>query len=122
VVEQAKSGKRVVVIMLALAIGVALIGWFAALRIERDTKARSEAAGEVQSATVLSEGVLFEASAGDPGLVIAKDVGSGKELWRAELGAVKTQPTVKVEGELVQVEIAGTPWMTLDRASGEPVE
>jgi hypothetical protein len=122
VVEQAKSGKRVVVIMLALAIGVALIGWFAALRIERDTKARSEAAGEVQSAMVLSEGVLYEASAGDPGLVIAKDVGSGKELWRAELGAVKTQPTVKVEGELVQVEIAGTPWMTLDRASGEPVE
>jgi len=108
--------------MLALAIGVALIGWFAALRIERDTKARSEAAGEVQSAMVLSEGVLYEASAGDPGLAIAKDVGSGKELWRAELGAVKTQPTVKVEGELVQVEIAGTPWMTLDRASGEPVE
>jgi hypothetical protein len=122
VVEQAKSGKRVVVIMLALAIGVALIGWFAALRIERDTKARSEAAGEVQSAMVLREGVLYEASTGDPGLVIAKDVGSGKELWRAELGAVKTQPTVKVEGELVQVEIAGTPWMTLDRASGEPVE
>ena len=72
--------------MLALAIGVALIGWFAALRIERGTKARSEAAGEVQSATVLSEGVLFEARAGDPGLVIAKDVGSDKELCIYEGG------------------------------------
>ena len=120
--EEGKSGKRVVVIMLALAIGVALVGWFAASRIERDTMARLEATGEVANATVLSEGVLYEASAGDPGLVIAKDVGTGKELWRAELGSVTTQPTVKVEGELIQVEIAGTPWMTLERSSGEPVE
>jgi len=122
VAEEGKSGKRVVVIMLALAIGVALVGWFAASRIERDTMARLEATGEVANATVLSEGVLYEASAGDPGLVIAKDVGTGKELWRAELGSVTTQPTVKVEGELIQVEIAGTPWMTLERSSGEPVE
>jgi hypothetical protein len=122
VVEEGKSGKRVVLIMLAMAVGVALVGWFAASRVERDTMARREAAGEVANATVLSEGVLYEASAGDPGLVTAKDVGSGKELWRVELGSVKTPPTVKVVGELVEVEIAGTPWMTLERASGEPVE
>ena len=122
VAEEGKSGKRVVVVMLSLAIGVALIAWFAASRIEKDTRAKREGAGEAQSAAVLSEGVLYEATAGDPGLVIAKDVGSGKELWRAELGAVTTQPALNVEGELVQVEIAGTPWMTLDRESGEPVE
>jgi hypothetical protein len=122
VAEDAKSGKRVVIIMLALALGVAAIGWFAASRIERNTQARREAAGEAGGGAVLSEGVLYEASAGDPGLVIAKEVGSGKELWRAELGSVTTQPTVRVDGELVQVEIAGTPWMTLARASGEPVE
>ena len=120
--EEGKSGKRVVLIMLAMAVGVALVGWFAASRVERDTMARREAAGEVANATVLSEGVLYEASAGDPGLVIAKDVGSGKELWRAELGSVKTPPSVKVVGELVEVAIAGPPWMTLERTSGEPVE
>jgi hypothetical protein len=122
VAEEGKSGKRVVVVMLSLAVGVALIAWFAASRIEEDTRAAREGGGEVQSAVVLSEGVLYEATAGDPALVIAKDVGSGKELWRAELGAVSTQPALAIEGELIQIEIAGTPWMTLDRESGEPVE
>lgn len=120
--EDAKSGKRVVTIMLALAVGVALIGWYAASRIERDTKAGQEAAGQAEPVAVLSDGVLYEASAGDPALVIAKDVGSGKELWRAELGALTAQPTLTVSEELIEVEIAGTPWMTLDRDSGEPVE
>ena len=120
--EESKSGKRVVIVMLSLAIGVALIAWFAASRVEQDTEARREAAGEVEAKAVLSEGVLYEATAGDPGLVIAQDVGSGKELWRAELGAVATQPALVVEGELIEVEIAGTPWMTLDKKSGEPVE
>lgn len=122
VTEEGKSGKRVVVVMLGLAVGVALIGWLAASRVEKDTQARLEAAGEVEAAAVLSEGVLYEATAGDPGLVIAKDVGSGKELWRAELGSVTTQPSLTVEAELVEVEIAGTPWMSLDKTSGEPVE
>ena len=121
VAEEGKSGKRVVTILLALAVGVALIAWLAASRVEKNTQARREAAGEVEAAAVLSEGVLYEATSGDPGLVIAKDVGSGKELWRAELGAVATQPSVVVEAETVQVEIAGTPWMTLDKTSGEPV-
>ena len=109
-------------VLLALAIGVAAIAWVAASRVEQDSRARREAAGETEAAAVLSEGVLYEASAGDPGLVIAKDVGSGKELWRAELGSVATQPTLRVDGERVEVEIAGTPWMTLDRASGDAVE
>jgi hypothetical protein len=120
VAEEGKSGKRVVITMLALALGVSLIAWLAASRVERGTKAGQ--APQSESAAVLSDGVLFEASAGDPGLVVAKEVGSGKELWRAELGSVTTQPSVTVEGERVQVEIAGTPWMTLDRTSGEPVE
>ncbi len=119
-VEEGKSGKRVVIIMLALALGVSMIAWLAASRLERSSKAGQ--APESESAAVLSDGVLFEASAGDPGFVVAKEVGSGKELWRAELGSVTTQPSVSVDGELVQVEIAGTPWMTLDRTSGEAVE
>lgn len=120
--EEGKSGKRVVIVLLSLALGVALIAWLAAARIERNTSVKHEAAGEVEAAGVLRDGVLYEAVAGDPGLVVAKDVGSGKELWRAELGSVTTKPALVVKEELVEVEIAGTPWMTLDRESGEPVE
>jgi len=119
---EGKSGKRVVVVLLVAAVGVSLIAWLAASRLERGTKARQEAAGELQGAAVVDDGVIFETTVGDPGFVIAKDVGSGKELWRAELGAVTAKPGVKVEGERVEVEIAGTPWMTLDRTTGEAVE
>jgi len=122
VTEEGKSGKRVVVVLLSAAVGVALIAWLAASRLEQNTMARERAAGEVETGAVLSDGILFEASAGDPGLVIARDVGSGKELWRAELGAVTTPPGLTVVEERVEVEIAGTPWMTLDRTTGEPVE
>ena len=120
--EESKSGKRVVIVMLAMVIGVSLLAWAAASRIERNTKAGRDPGGATDRAAVLSEGVMFEATAGDPGLVIAKDVGSGKELWRAELGAVTALPSISVEGELVEIEIAGTPWMTLNRDSGEAVE
>ena len=78
--------------------------------------------GSILASDVTPSPWSYEATTGDPGLVIAKDVGSGKELWRAELGAVATQPALVIEGETVEVEIAGTPWMTLDRTSGEPVE
>ena len=122
VAEQGKSGKRVVTVLLATAVGVAVIAWLAASRLERDSMARKRAAGEVETGAVLSEGVLFEATTGDPGFVIAKDVGSGKELWRAELGAIATQPELTVVEEQVEVEIAGTPWMVLDRDTGEPVD
>lgn len=117
---EGKSGKRVVIVMLAIVVGVSLLAWIAASRIERSTKA-GQGVGQQAPATVLSEGVMFEATVGDPGLVIAKDVGSGKELWRAELGSVTTQPSVIIKGDLVEIEIAGTPWMTLDRDSGETV-
>ncbi len=120
--EEGKSGKRVVIVMLAMVVGVSLLAWAAASRIERNTKAGRNLGAEPTVATVLSEGVMFEATAGEPGLVIAKDVGSGKELWRAELGAVTTPPSISIEGDVVEIEIAGTPWMTLDRDSGEPVE
>ena len=120
--EEGKSGKRVVAVLLGLVLVAALIAWFGAVQLEKSNRAVQDAGGEELSAAVLSEGVLYEAQSGDPGLVIAKDVGSGKELWRAELGAVASKPVLSVSEELIEVQIAGTPWMTLDRSTGEPVE
>ena len=116
--EEGKSGKRVVGVLLALVLAAGLIAWFGATRLEKNTRALQE----LESASVLSEGVLYEAQAGEPGVVIAKDVGSGKELWRAELGNVASKPAVTVTEEVIEVQIAGTPWMTLDRRTGEPLE
>lgn len=116
--EDGKSGKRVVVVLLALALGAGLIAWIGAAKLEKSTRALQEA----KSTSVLSEGVLYKAQAGDPGVVIAKDVGSGKELWRAELGSVTSTPAITVIEEVVEVQIAGTPWMTLDRSTGEPLD
>lgn len=116
--EEGKSGKRVVAILLVLAVGAALIAWFGASQLEKNNQALQQA----ESATVLSEGILYEARAGEPGVVVAKDVGSGKELWRAELGNVASKPVVTVDKEVIEVQIAGTPWMTLDRSTGEPLE
>jgi type II secretory pathway pseudopilin PulG len=113
------SGKRIVAILIGLAIAAAVIAWFGAARVEERNRARKQ---DAAAAAVLSEGVLYEALAGDPGLVVAKDVGSGKELWRAELGAVTTKPVVLVRERIIEIQIAGTPWMTLDKSSGEPVE
>jgi len=118
VAEEGKSGKRVVGVLLALVLGAGLIAWFGATRLEKNSRALQE----VRSASVLSEGVLYEAQAGDPGVVVAKEVGSGKELWRAELGSVTSRPAVTVTENVIEVQIAGTPWMTLDRTTGEPVE
>lgn len=115
---EGKSGKRVVGVLLALVLVAGLAAWFGATRLEKNTRAPLEA----ERASVLSEGVLYEAQAGDPGVVIAKDVGSGKELWRAELGSVTSKPRVLVTEDVIEVQIAGTPWMTLDRTTGEPVE
>lgn len=71
---------------------------------------------------VLAEGVLYEAQSGDPAVVTAQDISSGKQVWRSELGAITKQPVLVVEDEVVEVQVAGTPWMTLERASGKPVE
>jgi hypothetical protein len=122
VVEEGKSGKRVVAVLLGLVLVAALLAWFGATQFEKRTLAGQQAGGDQLTAAVLSEGVLYEAQSGDPGIVIAKDVGSGKELWRTELGAVASQPALSVSEELIEVQIAGTPWMTLDRSTGEPVE
>lgn len=116
--QEGKSGKRVVGVLLALVLGAGLIAWFGATQLEKDNRALQE----VDSASVLSEGILYEAQAGDPGVVIAKDVGSGKELWRAELGNVTSEPAMTVTEDVIEVQIAGTPWMTLDRTTGEPLE
>ena len=120
--EEGKSGKRVVGVLLGLVLLAGLIAWFGATQLEKSNRAEQQAGRDGQTAAVLSEGVLYEARAGDPGIVIAEDVGSGKELWRAELGAVASKPVLLVHEELIEVQIAGTPWMTLDRSTGEPVE
>jgi Flp pilus assembly protein CpaB len=121
VVEEGKSGKRVVAVLLGLVLLAGLIAWLGATRLEKSNREGQDPGGGA-SASVLSEGVLYEARSGDPSVVIAKDVGSGKELWRAELGAVTSKPALSVHEELIEVQIAGTPWMTLDRSTGEPVE
>jgi len=118
VTEEGESGKRVVAVLLALAVGAALIAWFGASQLEKSNRSLQQA----ENASVLSEGILYEAHAGNPGVVVATDVGSGKELWRAELGSITSRPVVTVNEEVIEVQIAGTPWMTLDRSTGEPLE
>ena len=120
--EEGKSGKRVVAVLLGLVLTAAAIAWFGAGQLEKNNREGQQAAGEALSASVLSEGVLYEAQSGDPGVVVAKDVGSGKELWRAELGAVTSKPVLVVNEKLIEVQIAGTPWMTLDRSTGQPLD
>jgi hypothetical protein len=122
VVEEGKSGKRVVAVLLGLVLVAGLIAWLGAMQLEKSNRGGQEAGVGEQSESVLSEGVLYEARGGDPGIVIAKDVGSGKELWRTELGAVASKPVLSVHEELVEVQIAGTPWMKLDRSTGKPVD
>jgi len=122
VAEEGKSGKRVVAVLLGLVLLAGVIAWFGAAQLENNNPGTQRAGSDAQSASVLSEGVLYEARSGDPGIVVAKDVGSGKELWRTELGAVTSPPVLTVNEELIEVQIAGTPWMTLDRSTGEPVE
>lgn len=120
--EEGKSGKRVVAVLLGLVLTAAVIAWFGAGQLEKNNREGQQPAGEALSASVLSEGVLYEAQSGDPGVVVAKDVGSGKELWRAELGAVTSKPVLVVNEKLIEVQIAGTPWMTLDRSTGQPLD
>jgi len=119
--EEAKSGKRVVGVLLGLVLIAALIAWLAAMQLEK-RRSVPPGGGSAEGAAVLSEGILYEAQAGDSAVVVAKDVGSGKELWRAELGSLTAMPVLVVHEKLIEVQIAGTPWMTLDRATGEPVE
>jgi hypothetical protein len=120
--EEGMSGKRVVAILVGLVLIAGAIAWYGAAQLEKNTLAGQQAQSGEHSAALLSEGVLYEAQSGDPGVVVAKDVGSGKELWRAELGTVASKPVLSINEGLIEVQIAGTPWMTLDRSTGEPVE
>jgi len=122
VANEGKSGKQVVAVLLAIVLAAGLIAWLAATQVEKKNRAGQQAGREVPEALVVSEGVLFEARAGEPGIMTAKDVGSGKELWRAELGSVTGKPLLLVRDEVIEVQIAGTPWMTFDRSTGEPQE
>jgi len=121
-VQEGKSGKRVVAVLLGLVLAAGLIAWFGASRLEEKNPSGQHAPDANPDAVVLSEGVLFEARAGAPGTVIAKEVGSGKELWQTQIGSVTGKPVLLIREELIEVQIAGTPWMTLDRSTGEAVE
>lgn len=71
---------------------------------------------------VLSKGILYVAEGGEPGVVTAQNIRSGKEVWRTEVGSVTAPPVLVVLEDVVEVQIAGTPWMTLNKESGEPIE
>lgn len=119
--EEVSSGKRVVGILLGIVLIVALIAWIAAMQLEKRRSVQvHEDSGD--SAAVLHDGVLYEAQTGDSAVVVAKDVASGKELWRAELGSITAKPTLLVREQVIEVQIAGTPWMSLDRRTGESIE
>ncbi len=123
VVTESKSGKRVVAVLLGfVALGV-FIAWVGFKAIQGSGGLEGARGTEITGAPrVLADGVLYEAQSGDPAVVTAQDIRSGKQVWRAELGTITTQPVLVVEDEVVEVQIAGTPWMTLERASGKPVE
>lgn len=108
-------------VLLGLVLIAALVAWVAAMQLEK-RRSVPPGGGSAEGTAVLSEGVLYEAQAGDSAAVIAKDVGSGKELWRAELGSLTAMPVLVIRQELIEVQIAGTAWMTLDRTTGQPVE
>lgn len=119
-VTESKSGKRIVAFLLgfvALAVFVAWVGFKAI-----EGPGGPDGTGMTGAPRVLADGVLYEAHSGDPAVVTAQNISSGKQVWRAELGTITTQPVLIVEDEIIQVQIAGTPWMTLERGSGKPVE
>ena len=121
---EGKSGKRVVAVLLAcvaLAVFAAWFGYRSLMGPKAENSGRlSEGFGGAPR--VLADGVLYEAHSGEPGFVTAQNIRSGKEVWRTELGNVAAEPALVVEEHVVEVQVAGTPWMTLDRATGEPVE
>jgi hypothetical protein len=103
--------------LVVVAVFLAWLGFRAIQRPEGPESAKITGAPRV-----LAEGVLYEAQGGDPAVVTAQDISSGKQVWRSELGTITKQPVLIVEDEVIEVEVAGTPWMTLERASGKPVE
>jgi len=117
---EGKSGKRVVAILLGFVVLAVFIAWVGFKAIQGP--GAPEGAEITGAPHVLAEGVLYEAQSGDPAVVTAQNISSGKQVWRSELGTITTQPLLVVEDDVIEVQIAGTPWMTLERASGKPVE
>lgn len=117
---EGKSGKRVVAILLGLVVLAVFLAWLGFRAIQGP--GGPESTKITGAPRVLAEGVLYEAQSGDPAVVTAQDISSGKQVWRSELGTITKQPVLVVEDEVVEVQVAGTPWMTLERASGKPVE
>ena len=118
--ETGKSGKRVVLILLALVAAAVFAAWFGYDRLVGGGEPMRPGAGGAPR--VLSEGVIYVAEPGDPGFVSAQNIRSGKQVWKTELGTLSTPPVIVVLEEVVEVEVAGTPWMTLDKATGVPRE
>ncbi len=119
-VTKSKSGGQVVAVLLGFVALAVLIAWVGFKAIEGP--GGPENLGDIGAPRILADGVLYEAQSGDPAVVTAQDIRSGKPVWRTELGTITTQPVLVVEDEVIEVLIAGTPWMTLERASGKPVE
>ena len=118
--ETGKSGKRVVVVLLASVALAVFLAWFGYNRLIGQGEGPPPGLGGAPR--VLSEGVIYVAEGGDPAYVTAQNIRSGKLVWKTELGSLSSSPVIVVLDEVVEVQIAGTPWMTLDKATGEPRE
>lgn len=118
--EPGKSGKRVVVLLLGFVALAVFLAWFGYLRLVGTGDGFQDGMGGAPQ--VLSDGVLYVAEAGDPGFVSATSIRSGKEVWHTDVGAVSAPLLILVLEDVVEVQIAGTPWMTLDKTSGQPLE
>lgn len=116
---EGKSGKQVVAVLVGFVVLAVFIAWAGFRAIQGPGGPEEGIAGAPR---VLAEGVLYEAQSGEPGVVTAQDISSGKQVWRSELGTITTQPVLVVEDDVIEVQIAGTHWMTLERASGKPVD
>lgn len=117
---EAKSGKKIVALLLGFVALAVFVAWLGFKGIQGP--GGPEGTELTGAPRVLAEGVIYEAKIGDPAVVTAQNIRSGKLVWRSELGAITTQPVLVVEDDVIEVQIAGTPWMTLERASGKPVE
>jgi len=119
--DQGKSGKRVVGVLFALIAFAVFVAWagYRGVMGEGEPGVGPDVPGAPR---VLADGVLYEAKSGDPGIVTARDISSGDEVWRTELGTITTSPTLLIEDDVLEVQIAGTAWMTIDRESGTPIE
>ncbi|MEM7434472.1 MAG: hypothetical protein AAF436_04905 [Myxococcota bacterium] len=118
--SEGKSGKRVVFVLLSAVAAAVFLAWFGFNQLIGIGEGIQPGTGGAPR--VLSDGIIYIAEAGEPGYVTAQNIRSGKTVWKTELGTVTSPPVLVVLEDVVEVQIAGTPWMTLERASGAPVE